>query len=149
MGDALSRRRKKSFPIKKILLFCAIVFLVFLLFSSVWSILPQVKGYLTNQWYISPLASDFSITDLQNKQDSADNIKKRVTDAGFSVNKIEEYNDYFTVTLDPEGKVLLSKKKPVDRQISSLQLISSRFTIEGKHFVQLDLRFDRPIIIVK
>jgi hypothetical protein len=53
------------------------------------------------------------------------------------------------IILETGEKVILSKKKSLDLQIASLQRISSRFTIEGKHFVLLDLRFDRPVLIAK
>lgn len=45
--------------------------------------------------------------------------------------------------------VIFSDKKNIDSQISSLQLVLSRLTIEGKRFTSLDFRFDRPIIVFK
>lgn len=43
-------------------------------------------------------------------------------------------------------KAIFSLEKPLDNQISSLQLVLSRLTIEGKRFTNIDFRFDKPII---
>lgn len=53
------------------------------------------------------------------------------------------------VTLKSGEEVILSSQKPIAQQISSLQVIISRLTIEGKHFARLDLRFDKPIVVLK
>lgn len=47
------------------------------------------------------------------------------------------------------GTVVLSTRKDIPTQISSLQLVLYRFTIEGKRFAMLDFRFDRPVITAK
>jgi len=50
------------------------------------------------------------------------------------------------VYLKDQGVVYIDPRKNLPSQISSLQLILSRLTIEGKKFKRLDLRFDKPII---
>ncbi len=55
----------------------------------------------------------------------------------------------FVVILQNGEKVLFSSSKPTEQQMSSLQLILSRFTIEGKRFAFLDLRFDKPVVGLK
>lgn len=52
----------------------------------------------------------------------------------------------FTVELKDGGEVILSSKKDLDSQLSSLQLIFSRLTIEGKKLKKLDFRFDNPVV---
>jgi len=52
------------------------------------------------------------------------------------------------VILENGGEVVFSQNKPYDKQISSLQFILSRLTIEGKRFYRLDLRFDKPVIML-
>lgn len=53
------------------------------------------------------------------------------------------------VRLAAGEEVVLSSTRDIAFQISSLQLILSRFTIEGKKFQSLDFRFERPIVVLK
>ncbi len=53
------------------------------------------------------------------------------------------------VVLKDEENVIISRNKDLKEQISSLQLILSRFTIEGKKFSRLDFRFERPVVVFK
>lgn len=50
------------------------------------------------------------------------------------------------VSLSGSGEVIFSSKKDIGSQISSLQLILTRLTIEGKSLKILDFRFDNPVI---
>lgn len=52
------------------------------------------------------------------------------------------------VILSSGEEVLLSDTKDLGSQLSSLQVIISRLTMEGKRFSKLDLRFDRPAIML-
>lgn len=64
---------------------------------------------------------------------------------------------YSSVSIVPDGtiqlklvnneEILLSEKKDLREQVSSLQRILSRLTIEGKRFTRLDFRFDKPLVI--
>ncbi len=72
--------------------------------------------------------------------------------------KLEKAKIYFTsvslqddgslkVELKGGGEVILSSKKDIQNQISSLQLILSRLTIEdGKKLKNLDFRYDSPVV---
>lgn len=51
-----------------------------------------------------------------------------------------------TASLSQGGNVIFSLEKPLDQQMSSLQLIISRLTIEGKGFTRIDFRFNDPVI---
>lgn len=50
------------------------------------------------------------------------------------------------VTLKNGPEVTFSSAKDLSQQITSLQLIMSHLTIEGKRFTRVDFRFDNPII---
>lgn len=54
----------------------------------------------------------------------------------------------YIVTL-PDNAEVVMKKENIPSQIASLQLITHRLTMEGKRFSRLDLRFDRPVIVLK
>lgn len=55
----------------------------------------------------------------------------------------------YLLALKPEGEVLLPKSADLEKEISSLQLILARITMEGKQFSRLDLRFEKPVIVFK
>lgn len=50
------------------------------------------------------------------------------------------------IQLSDGKEVVLSGQKNINEQISSLQLILTRLTMEGREYERLDLRFDKPII---
>ncbi|MBI2034536.1 MAG: hypothetical protein HYT11_02265 [Candidatus Levybacteria bacterium] len=50
------------------------------------------------------------------------------------------------IKLDGGADAILSDEKDISEQVSSLQGILSRLTMEGKKFRLLDLRFSKPII---
>lgn len=92
------------------------------------------KFFLNRTFFVSPLArvdslENTSIEDLLNKN----NIQFIKVDRNI-------------VYLKDQGEVFLNLDKNLALQISSLQLILSRLTIEGKKFKKLDLRFEKPII---
>jgi len=61
-------------------------------------------------------------------------------------NVIAGSNDSYTVNLLDGGEVILSSKKEIGSQLSSLQLMLSKLTIEGKKLKVLDFRFDNPVV---
>lgn len=89
---------------------------------------PLPKGGLTNS------SSSESIETLLGKSDISFSEVKSSTDSSV------------LVKLTNGGTVLFSSKKSFKEQVSSLQPILSRLTIEGKRFKNLDLRFDKPSV---
>lgn len=136
------QRRHHQFSFRKS------IFLLILLFG-ISSIGITVFYTIPQNHYISPLASNFSLQQALGTEVTQDMIKEKLKKSRFSVKNSTDYDNGYLVTLSTDEKIIFSKNKPLEEQISSLQLISSRFTIEGKHFVQLDLRFDRPVIVPK
>lgn len=51
-----------------------------------------------------------------------------------------------TVELTDSSIVIVSLKKDFKNQVSSLQLVLSRLTIEGKKLKSLDFRFNNPVV---
>lgn len=60
---------------------------------------------------------------------------------------IARNSDEFVITLNPKQQVFITKDKNLAEQISSLQVILPRLTMEGKQFRQLDLRYDKPVVM--
>ena len=46
-------------------------------------------------------------------------------------------------------KLLFTTEKPVETQAYILEKVVGQFKIEGKDFKSLDLRFDKPVIVLK
>lgn len=55
--------------------------------------------------------------------------------------------DDFVITMNAKQQVLVTKKKDIDSQISSLQVILPRLTMEGRAFRRLDMRFEKPVVV--
>ena len=105
-----------------------IVYLVFSLFF------PQ------KQLFISPLA-------LQ-KNTKHNQIDEMLEKSGIAFTSVENAKDStYLVNLKDGGQVIITQNKNVQNQISSLQLILSRLTIEGKRFKSLDFRYDKPVVL--
>jgi hypothetical protein len=151
MRDAISRRKSQPprASFKRVIFFFFLLLTIGLLLATVFYSIPTIIAYLSQKGYVSPLSRQFSLPDALGNSVSEETVKQALGKAHFTLKKIEGFDDGYIVTLKSGEKVLFSKKKPLDEQISSLQLISSRLTIEGKQFSQLDLRFDRPVLVPK
>jgi|ERR1035437_4232128 hypothetical protein len=88
---------------------------------------------------ISPLAKT-KISKLNNLENTLSKNKISFSNAG--VNQ----DGSFTVKLVDGSEVILSSKKDIGSQLSSLQLLLARLTIEGKKLKTLDFRFDNPVV---
>lgn len=64
-----------------------------------------------------------------------------------SISSIDQ-NSY-KIIMKENGEVFMSSEKDVMSQLSSLQVIMQRLTMEGKKFSRLDLRYDRPVISLR
>ncbi len=68
--------------------------------------------------------------------------------SGIAFSSIERKQDAsYVIRLKDGGQVIITENKNVQNQISSLQLILSRLTIEGKRFKSLDFRYDKPVVL--
>ncbi len=90
-------------------------------------------------FFISPLA--------QGKISKEQSLEELLYKNNIQFTKVEVATDSsHIIFLKDQGMVYFDSGKSWQSQISSLQLILSRLTIEGKKFKKLDLRFDKPII---
>lgn len=124
------RRISKKLPF---FILSLVLFSIFI--ASVYFVLPKVL----NNSFISPLA--------KNGQYKPNSVEGVLSKNNIMFSKVQTASDSsYIVFLKDDGKVSLSANKDISSQISSLQLILYRLTIEGKKFKSLDLRFDKPII---
>jgi hypothetical protein len=92
-----------------------------------------------NAAYLSPIAKE-SKSRLASVENALDKNK-------IIYNSVAVASDgSYAVQLRDGGEVILSSKKDLGSQLTSLQLILSRLTIEGKKLKGLDFRFGNPVV---
>lgn len=99
--------------------------------------------------YLSPLP--ITAAGQKGKQQNTQaQLETLLAERQLSPAKILQFDEFSYQVTFPSGEtVLFSSKKDLTLQVSSLQLVRSRLTIEGKEFARLDLRFDKPVVIFK
>ena len=98
--------------------------------------------------YISPLPKNVLGSGALGDQDLS------LLEAGFKKQHIEydsitKSQDSYKVHLKNKSEIIIGTGKDIRSQLSSLQFILTRLTMEGRAFNQLDLRFDKPVIRFK
>lgn len=135
------QRRKR-----KISLFICVCILVILLVGLSYFFIGRTILRIPS--YISPLPFAFFPIDSQTSDPFKLQLSEMLKEQNIPFTDISVYVDgTVVVTLVNKSTVVLSKAKDLSEQVSSLQLIYSRLTIEGKEFSRLDLRFENPVII--
>ena len=115
--------------------------LVFIFFLGYVSLFLLLTGFV---WVgkLFPKTSLISPVSTQSQKSLGSILDKK----NISYESVEKLDGYYLVKIIDGGEVLISDKKDLTEQASSLQLIVSRLKIEGKKFKRLDFRFDRPVI---
>lgn len=133
MFKVQTQKRKNKIVRRVFLLLILLVVLSFLILYK------NFDTFTNRNSIISPLAETAS----QNA-----NLEKLLLKANVPFAKIQVATDSSILIYLKDGQVVnLSERKNLESQISSLQLILSRLTIEGKKFKFLDLRFEKPVIV--
>ncbi|MEK7160063.1 MAG: hypothetical protein AAB702_01115 [Patescibacteria group bacterium] len=90
-------------------------------------------------FYISPVS--------QNKTSKTIALEKELEKSNILFKRVSVSSDRsLLIELADGGIVIMSPKKDIKNQISSLQLVLSKLTIEGKKLKSLDFRFNNPVI---
>lgn len=145
MNSIKEKRIRKRTRKKKVIWF---LFIVFLLSGS------ACAGYVVfrmQQHVISPLAlpftgkvtQAFSKTSVGNKE--LEEVLKKNDIPFENISRNDERS--YLVKLTNEEEVIISSEKAYDTQVSSLQLLLSRLTIEGKRIARIDLRYENPVVV--
>lgn len=138
------KKRKKILILQKILIVFAIISCIIIVIEIIY-----LAKALQKPKFISPIADTYknvlaAITNNSPKNQLIELLHKD----SISYTSISSYGDgSMLIKLENGEEVLLSSKKSLETQVSSLQLILSRLTIEGKRIAKLDLRFDNPVIV--
>lgn len=77
------------------------------------------------------------------EQELAEELKK----AGFEVNLLSIESEETIYASLSGGTTVVFKTEEIVKQVSSLQLVLSRFKIEGRIPQKIDLRFEKPVVV--
>ena len=103
-------------------------------------ILITLPFFTKKALFISPIT--------RNSNQDAKKIETLLINAQISFTSISlTTNSSYIVKLQDGGEVILSLKKNIEKQITSLQPILKQLTIEGKKFNRIDFRFDKPLVV--
>lgn len=127
-----TKKEKKRFKRKRFSLFLFFLGYIILLLSG-------LSYIITHKFFPDALVSPISKKQQKSVSSSLDAKK-------IPYESVEKFDDYYLVKIKDNGEVLISDRKSIEDQVSSLQLITSRLKIEGKKFKRLDFRFDKTVI---
>lgn len=141
MPGTARKRKKRSFKFLIIFIFTLFIF---------------STGYLYFKFFkkteiISPIPelSQKSKT-IKENEDRKNKFQEALTKNKIDFSAISQSSDgSILVELKDGAKINFDQNKNINEQISSLQLMLSRFTIEGKRIDNLDFRYDNPVILFK
>lgn len=141
MKSPKNRRRRKIFA-KKIL-----VIIVVLLVGA--SGIALFLLYQPEKIVLRPIPTNIAFNlNPKNEDQKIEEIKKFLDKESIAFEDIERASDSgILIRLEENGQVHLSDVKYAE-ELTSLQLILKRLTMEGKRFKRLDLRYERPIIVL-
>ncbi len=136
-----SKRRINKYNSKQSVKLVLITILLLGLISTFFAYL-YINFYIGTYGFISPLS--------QNKETLLVKVEDELTKHNISFGKVLLNSDgSLSVKLRDESEIIFSSKRSVKSQITSLQLMLSRLTIEGKKLKSLDFRFDNPVVSFK
>jgi len=126
-----------------------LIFLFFLLFF--YAVRLYLPSIFNKSAFVSPIA--FSIKEkigVLSGGSSNKELENLLSQKNIAFSSISVLSDSsYLVKLSTGEEIIFSGTKAMPPQVSSLQLILSRLTIEGKRFVRLDFRFDKPVVTFK
>lgn len=112
----------------------------------------NISEILQKPLFLSPVPKQASLLPniSKEKKDITDEVLKGLLlKNNISVASISATAQYYRLTLTTGEEILVSKEKALDLQLSSLQLVLSRLTIEGKKLQKIDFRFDKPVVLFR
>lgn len=126
-----------------------IFFVVYLLVLAIGISFFLYSSLNSSKKLVSPLPLQKAVqtqftkkTGLTSQQIEAILKSKNISYVSVNVN-----SDTIHITVDEKSDVLFSSTKNIVEQVTSLQLIVSRLTIEGKRFKRLDFRYNKPVVV--
>lgn len=103
------------------------------------------KGFLSP---LSLIKTTQGIIDMSSTDTSLLKKELKIKNIAYSDIKVSSEGAYM-LKLKTGEDIILSPNKDLKRQLSSLQVITSRLTMEGRSLRKLDLRYDKPVVVFK
>ncbi len=132
----VKRKAKKGMFL--VLISAAVIIGIFLIFIAIKSILPFVNSSNNNSKIIDPVVKSAETSDIKKILESKNIDATSVVEATNSA--------YITVQIKDGPKVYFSRSKDTEWQVTSLQLMLTRLTIDNKKPTTIDMRYARPIV---
>jgi len=139
----LKRRTKKFKGIGWLILFLSLV----AFFAVGWYYLSGI--IVQKPLYVSPVSSVKAFNVPSQTERNIIIVKELLREKQISYTSVTGSDSTITITLKQEETITVSQSKSIPEQISSLQFILSRLTMEGKLMKTLDLRFDKPVVVLQ
>lgn len=130
------KRRKKR--IKKLIFFSGAL-LIGLFLLGLYFLYPFFQNSISSQ---KSVKSAF-VTAV-----SVENVKAELSDKKIPYTKVEyaDVGETYKVTLRGEEVVKLSGSKDIEIQVSTLQRLLRKLTIDNRQAKQIDLRYAKPVV---
>ena len=130
----ITKKQKKKAKQKKLS-----IFLIILGLSLIATSLFYFAFLEKEPLYLNPLSRNQTSKNYQ--------IEKILSEKKISYISVVTSSDLsYIIKLNGESEVIIDPNKDIREQLSSLQLIISQLTIEGKKFESLDFRYQKPFI---
>lgn len=143
------QKRRHTYKRKKLLVFflsCSLV-----IFCGLCVFYLYIFHFSPTQ-LVRPIPAFSSVKGISTRTQTAAivEVRRLCKEENIPITDITERAD-LTIEINQSGgeKILFSTTKPIEEQISSLQLVLTRLTIEGKRFESLDFRFDTPVVVFR
>lgn len=141
----LQTKRKKKKNLKRKI---TVILITLLLLVAVLGYLFYTRKY-NKTLFINPLSKNFSFSEESRNEKEISNIRRGLEKVNLIPEKINAENGAYIAEMKDKSVIIFSNSKEINSQIASLQFILTRLTMEGKLFTRLDLRFDKPVIVLR
>ena len=107
-----------------------------------------IKFIFHSSSLISPIGKAYSsvVSSITSQDTNENERRKEFSDHNMTITALQQTETDITITSDKNATYIFDKKKKIPEQRTSLQLILSRLTIEGKQASKIDFRFDNPVV---
>lgn len=139
----LKRRGRKFKQVGWVFLFAGLV----AFFAVGWYYLSGI--IVQKPLYVSPVSSVKAFNVPSQTERNIIIVKELLREKQISYTTVSSSDSTIIITLEEDETVTISQSKSISEQISSLQFILSRLTMEGKLMKTLDLRFDKPVVVLQ
>lgn len=136
----LTMRHKSKKRIVVFWFLCSVIF--FIILASFYSI----RLYEKKKTFVSPIPK----YNAEAQTEQINMLSALLKEKNFVFSGVFPFDiESYIVKLMSGEEIFFSRNKPFEDQVSSLQLVLSRLTIEGKRVSRIDFRFNTPVLTMQ